>query len=42
MINKRVVTIGLLNQTLIHPREVFADAIEERANSVILVHNHPS
>jgi DNA repair protein RadC len=42
LINKRVVTIWLLNQSLVHPREVFADAIEERANSIILVHNHPS
>jgi DNA repair protein RadC len=31
-----------LNQNLVHPREVFADAIEERANSIIFVHNHPS
>ena len=35
-------TIWLLNQSLVHPREVFADAIEDRANSIILVHNHPS
>jgi DNA repair protein RadC len=27
---------------LVHPREVFADAIEDRAHSIILVHNHPS
>ncbi|MBO7388162.1 MAG: JAB domain-containing protein, partial [Methanomicrobium sp.] len=33
---------GLLNQSLVHPREVFADAIVERCASVILVHNHPS
>jgi len=42
LINKRVITIWLLNQSLVHPREVFADAIEDRANSIILVHNHPS
>jgi len=42
IINKRVVTIGLLNRSLIHPREVFADAIFDRANSIILIHNHPS
>lgn len=42
LINKRVITIWLLNQNLVHPREVFADAIEERANSIIFVHNHPS
>ena len=42
LINKRVVTIWLLNQSLIHPREVFADAIEDRANSIVIIHNHPS
>ncbi len=42
LINKRVITIWLLNQSLIHPREVFVDAIEDRANSIVLVHNHPS
>ncbi|MBT3852439.1 hypothetical protein HOF65_00025, partial [bacterium] len=25
-----------------HPREVFADAIEDRANSIVIIHNHPS
>lgn len=42
LIQKRVITIGLLNQSLVHPREVFADIIADRANSIILVHNHPS
>lgn len=42
LIQKRIVTIWLLNQSLVHPREVFADAIEDRAHSIILVHNHPS
>ena len=41
LINKRIITIWLLNQSLVHPREVFADAIEDRAHSIILVHNHP-
>jgi DNA repair protein RadC len=36
------VAIGTLNQTLIHPREVFKSAIRENSNSIILVHNHPS
>ena len=36
------VTKGLLNRTQVHPREVFAAAIEERAASIILAHNHPS
>ena len=42
LINKRIITIWLLNQSLVHQREVFADAIEDRAHSIILVHNHPS
>ncbi len=42
VISRRTVTVGLLNQSLVHPREVFADAITDRAASVILVHNHPS
>lgn len=42
VLNKRVVTIGLLNHSLVHPREVFADAITDRAASVVCVHNHPS
>lgn len=40
--SRHLLTIGTLNQTLIHPREVFALAIEKRAASIILVHNHPS
>ncbi|MCC7565337.1 MAG: DNA repair protein RadC [Methanomicrobiaceae archaeon] len=42
VINTRTITVGLLNQSLVHPREVFAEAITDRAASVILVHNHPS
>lgn len=38
----RPVTVGLLNRTLVHPREVFAPALEVRAASVILAHTHPS
>jgi DNA repair protein RadC len=42
IIKKRVVFIGTLNQSLIHPREIFADAIADRANGIFLIHNHPS
>lgn len=42
VIGNRVVTVGLLNANQVHPREVFSDAIADRAASVILVHNHPS
>lgn len=42
VLEKRVVTIGLLDKSQVHPREVFADVIADRAASVIFVHNHPS
>ncbi|MDD1678543.1 MAG: DNA repair protein RadC [Methanomicrobiales archaeon] len=42
VIENRMITVGLLNHSLVHPREVFAEAITDRAASVILVHNHPS
>jgi DNA repair protein RadC len=42
VIEKRVVTIGLLDKNPVHPREVFADAIADRAAAVIFAHNHPS
>ncbi len=42
LIRKRVISIGTLNQSLVHPREVFAEAITDRAAGVIVAHNHPS
>jgi DNA repair protein RadC len=36
------VTRGILNSSLVHPREVFRQAIAERAAAIIIVHNHPS
>lgn len=42
VMNIRVVTIGLVNQSQVHPREVFADIITDRASAVIIAHNHPS
>lgn len=41
VMNVRVVSIGLINKSHIHPREVFADVISERASAVIVAHNHP-
>ncbi len=41
VMNIRVVTIGLINKSQVHPREVFADLIAERASAVIIAHNHP-
>jgi len=40
LIEKRIIFIGTLNESLVHPREVFADAITDRAAAIIFVHNH--
>jgi len=37
-----LISQGIINKTLVHPREVFADLIAERVSSAILAHNHPS
>ncbi len=42
VIATRVVSIGLVNKTHVHPREVFADPITDRASAVIIAHNHPA
>ncbi len=42
LIRRRLVFKGTLNQTVVHPREVFTDAIADRAAGLVLVHNHPS
>ena len=42
LIQKRTITVGTLMSSLVHPREVFAPAIEDRAASIIIGHNHPS
>ena len=42
IVYNKVITTGLINQSLIHPREVFSDAISSRCTSVIIAHNHPS
>lgn len=42
LLDKKVITIGTLNQSLVHPREVFSYAIEKRCASIIVAHNHPS
>ncbi|OHD20133.1 MAG: DNA repair protein RadC [Spirochaetes bacterium GWB1_59_5] len=38
----RIVSIGLLNKTVVHPREIFIHAIRDNSAAVICVHNHPS
>ena len=42
VIFNKVVTQGLLDRTVVHPREVFAEAIKRRASAIIIAHNHPS
>ena len=42
IIYTEVVHIGTLNQSMVHPREVFSKAIEKRAAGIIISHNHPS
>jgi DNA repair protein RadC len=42
VINIRVVSIGLVDRSTVHPREVFADALADRASGVIVAHNHPA
>jgi DNA repair protein RadC len=36
------VSVGTLNQSLVHPREVFSPALKSKAAGIILVHNHPT
>jgi adenine-specific DNA-methyltransferase len=42
LLKKEIISIGLLDKTLLHPREIFHPAVELNAASIILVHNHPS
>lgn len=42
VINVRVVSIGLVDRSPVHPREVFADALADRASGIVVAHNHPA
>ena len=42
VLNVRVISIGLSDRSPVHPREVFADAVADRASGLIVAHNHPS
>jgi len=42
VIRVRVVSKGILNRCLVHPREIFRKAITDNAASIIAIHNHPS
>lgn len=39
---EKIIAIGTLNAALLHPREIFKEAIKNSANSIIIVHNHPT
>lgn len=41
ILSTRVVSVGTINKALIHPREVFANAVSEYASGIICCHNHP-
>lgn len=42
VIGVRIITVGLVNRTVVHPREVFRQAIIDNAAAIIVAHNHPS
>ena len=42
VIDRHIISIGTLNQSLVHPREIFVRAIQDKATAIILAHNHPS
>lgn len=42
ILNIRVVSIGLIDRSPVHPREVFADALTDRASAIVVAHNHPA
>ena len=42
VINSRIIHIGTLNQSLVHPREIFNPALIDNSAGIIIAHNHPS
>lgn len=42
LINRVLATVGIVDAALVHPREVFRQAVSDNATAVVLVHNHPS
>ena len=42
VVDTHIISIGTLNQSLVHPREVFHPAIKDKAAAIIIAHNHPS
>ena len=42
LINRQLVSLGVVDSTLVHPREIFRPAFLQGASAIVLVHNHPS
>lgn len=42
LLGMEVVSLGTVNSVMVHPRDVFASALERRATHLILAHNHPT
>ena len=42
LINSKIVFVGTVTATLVHPREIFAQAVADMAVSIVVAHNHPS
>ena len=42
VIKKKTVFVGSLNVSIVHPREIFAEALKHPTASIIMAHNHPS
>ena len=41
-LGESLVSVGLVNRSLVHPREIFAEAVERRASAIFCAHNHPA
>ena len=42
LLKKEIISIGILDKSIVHPREIFGPAVELRTAGIMLVHNHPS
>jgi DNA repair protein RadC len=42
LINRHLASLGIVDASLVHPREIFRCAITDNATAIVLVHNHPS
>jgi len=42
LLKKEIISIGILDKSIVHPREIFGPAVELRTAGIVLVHNHPS